>query len=159
MLHNVVQEAIRSKERKSALLEKVMRPENAGALSTIEKIDELMAMQGRRLVVEFNQADINHSGGVSENVAGGGKPQAARRTGFCLELDRGLHRQGDSCALIAVRCALPGFVRRDGALQPQLTLGVSALGGMGRVRSCHVGSRCWCSRVSHSASVEFHFRA
>lgn len=46
-----------------------MRPENAGALSTVEKIDELMAVQGRRLVVEFNQADVNHSGGVSWKVA------------------------------------------------------------------------------------------
>lgn len=54
-----------------------MHPENAGALSTIEKIDELMAMQGRRLVVEFNQADINHSGGVSGKLQG--KPQAVGR--------------------------------------------------------------------------------
>lgn len=71
----VFQELHRSNERKSALFHKVMRPENAEALSTIEKIDELMAMQGRRLVVEFNQADINHSGGVRGKLQG--KPQAA----------------------------------------------------------------------------------
>ena len=59
-----------------------MRPENAGALSTVEKIDELMAMQGRRLVVEFNQADVNHSGRVSGKLKE--KPKAARQnsTGY-----------------------------------------------------------------------------
>lgn len=56
-----------------------MRPENAGALSTIEKIDELMAMQGRRLVVEFNQADVNYSGGVS--CRGETNPKTARLNG------------------------------------------------------------------------------
>lgn len=56
-----------------------MRPENAGALSTIEKIDELMAMQGRRPVVEFNRADINHSGGVSGKLQG--KSKAVLREG------------------------------------------------------------------------------
>lgn len=63
-LHEI-KEAHRTSEHKSALLARVAHPENAGALGTIQKIDELMAMQGRRLVMEFHRADINHSGGVS----------------------------------------------------------------------------------------------
>ncbi|CAB1100424.1 unnamed protein product [Ectocarpus sp. CCAP 1310/34] len=33
-------------------------------VGTIQKLDELMSLQGRRLVVEFHQADTNRSGGV-----------------------------------------------------------------------------------------------
>ncbi|CAM9683574.1 unnamed protein product [Ectocarpus fasciculatus] len=57
-------EAQRISTHKSALCERVSRPENACALKTIQKLDELMTLQGRRLVVEFHQADTNRSGGV-----------------------------------------------------------------------------------------------
>ncbi|CAM9456529.1 unnamed protein product [Ectocarpus sp. 6 AP-2014] len=57
-------EAQRISTHKSALCERVSRPENACALRTIQKLDELMSLQGRRLVVEFHQADTNRSGGV-----------------------------------------------------------------------------------------------
>ncbi len=59
------QAANRSSEHKSNLLERVARPENAEALATIRKIDELMTVQGRRIVEEFHRADTNRSGEVS----------------------------------------------------------------------------------------------
>ncbi|CBN75021.1 hypothetical protein Esi_0064_0075 [Ectocarpus siliculosus] len=37
---------------------------NYKAQRTVQKLDELMSLQGRRLVVEFHQADTNRSGGV-----------------------------------------------------------------------------------------------
>lgn len=59
------QEAQRISAHKIALLERVALPENSHALSTIQKLDELMVLQGRRLVAEFHHADRSHSGGVS----------------------------------------------------------------------------------------------
>lgn len=71
------QEAHQTTEHKSSLLERVGRPNNAGALSTIQKIHELLAVQGRRPDMEFHQADIDHSGVVSGKIsqkqAGGGR--------------------------------------------------------------------------------------
>lgn len=65
ILRCLAQEVQRISSHKSALLEKVALPENAGALSTIQKLNELMVLQGRRLVAEFHHADTSHSGGVS----------------------------------------------------------------------------------------------
>ncbi|CAM9393474.1 unnamed protein product [Ectocarpus sp. 13 AM-2016] len=64
LLERETQEAQRISTHKSALCERVSRPENACALRTIQKLDELMSLQGRRLVVELHQADTNRSGGV-----------------------------------------------------------------------------------------------
>ncbi|CAM9135180.1 unnamed protein product, partial [Hapterophycus canaliculatus] len=58
-------EARRMRAHKRALLDRVALPENAGALTTIQKLDELMVLQGRRLVAEFHHADASKSGGVS----------------------------------------------------------------------------------------------
>ncbi|CAM9314672.1 unnamed protein product, partial [Laminaria digitata] len=56
----------RTSEHASALQERLKHPENADALNTIERIDELMTKQGKRLAVEFNhQADANRSRGVN----------------------------------------------------------------------------------------------
>ncbi|CAM9876904.1 unnamed protein product [Ascophyllum nodosum] len=54
----------RRSERALALRKRLGDPNNALALDTIRRIDEIMVKQGKRLVMEFNQADSNHSGGV-----------------------------------------------------------------------------------------------
>lgn len=49
-----------------SLRERLFRPENASVAEVIAKIDDLAAIRGKRLVVEFHQADKDGSGGVSD---------------------------------------------------------------------------------------------
>ena len=87
-----MQELHRTSEHASALQERLTRPENADALKTIERIDELLTRQGKRLAVEFNQADANRPGGVSERskqaVRGQGRGQGVRGSGESLTNSR-----------------------------------------------------------------------
>lgn len=59
------QELRRISQLESSLLEKLARPQNAGVVATMAKMDDFVAMQGNHPVAEINQADKDGSGGVS----------------------------------------------------------------------------------------------